>query len=447
MATGWEQLGEVLGGGVDRAGAFEEGRMHSAKTEGALQLARERQLENIAREAESKAREKFRTSAAESGDPMQMMLADTLESGYGNIQQGTEGLLNLQERDFRTTLGNPEADPMAAFAAGQGVQGKVLNPYDTVGQAGYTDLRAGAPELLTTPLGESLIDENVAQTQLYDEKRTNPEAFRSTVSLAPGGVKPPSGYMANPQFDPTQPPSTENTPVVSIPGGPADPNTPGKIGTRERQIIGRVVNAAANTVSDLKNIMSMPSGASTGFLGSGFGATPDIGLMDATVNHLKNKISPQEVDTYNATLGGLSVQLQTLESMGMRGASTIADQYNALQLRPTDTVQQKMYKMALMRQTVENGLQTVLGTSPLPDDARVHIESLISGVQDSVPFLPSDVLALMQSKNPSATIRDVMDVEQGLAEVPTFSTEAEAEAAGLAPGTHIIINGVSGTWQ
>jgi hypothetical protein len=58
----------------------------------------------------------------------------------------------------------------------------------------------------------------------------------------------------------------------------------------------------------------------------------------------------------------------------------------------------------------------------------------------------------MQSKNPSATIRDVMDVEQGLApaataEVPTFSTEAEAEAAGLAPGTRIIINGVSGTWQ
>jgi hypothetical protein len=100
-----------------------------------------------------------------------------------------------------------------------------------------------------------------------------------------------------------------------------------------------------------------------------------------------------------------------------------------------------------VRQTVENGLQTVLGTSPLPDDARVHVESLISGVQDSVPFLPSDVLALMQSKNPSATIRDVMDVEQGLAEVPTFSTEAEAEAAGLAPGTHIIINGVSGTWQ
>jgi hypothetical protein len=45
-----------------------------------------------------------------------------------------------------------------------------------------------------------------------------------------------------------------------------------------------------------------------------------------------------------------------------------------------------------------------------------------------------------------------MDVEQGLApaataEVPTFSTEAEAEAAGLAPGTRIIINGVSGTWQ
>jgi hypothetical protein len=59
---------------------------------------------------------------------------------------------------------------------------------------------------------------------------------------------------------------------------------------------------------------------------------------------------------------------------------------------------------------------------------------------------------MVQPTSAARTIRDVMDVEQGLApaataEVPTFSTEAEAEAAGLAPGTRIIINGVSGTWQ
>lgn len=32
-------------------------------------------------------------------------------------------------------------------------------------------------------------------------------------------------------------------------------------------------------------------------------------------------------------------------------------------------------------------------------------------------------------------------------QVPTFSSEAEAEAAGLAPGTRVIINGVSGVWN
>jgi hypothetical protein len=32
-------------------------------------------------------------------------------------------------------------------------------------------------------------------------------------------------------------------------------------------------------------------------------------------------------------------------------------------------------------------------------------------------------------------------------EVPTFATEAEAEAAGLKPGTRVIIGGVPGTWQ
>jgi hypothetical protein len=31
--------------------------------------------------------------------------------------------------------------------------------------------------------------------------------------------------------------------------------------------------------------------------------------------------------------------------------------------------------------------------------------------------------------------------------VPSFATEAEAEAAGLKPGTKVVINGVSGTWQ
>lgn len=443
-SEGWGQLGEVLGGALGGGGseaAYQAGRLRTAQTENAILDARNQQLKNIAAGAEARARESFMTSVAESGDPKALQLAEALAGGL-NPEQYTGAQADVQEMGFRDTLASPEAAADVRFLAGQGVQGKVLNPYDSVaGTGGYVDLRAGDPALIDSPLGESMIDENVAQAELARTRAKDPDlATVSGGGAADGGFKTPANYQLNPDFDPSQPAGPGNEQIIPIAGGPADPNTPGKIGVRERQVVARVANAARNTATDLVNIMSMPSGASAGFLGSGVGANPGSGLMEATWSALKNSISPQEVDFYNATLGGLSNQLRTLEQMGLAGSDALSSQYDALKLVPTDTVGQKMYKLATIRQTVENGLDTVLTTNPLPQETKAALSQIIEDVRKAVPFTPRDVLKLEQSKNPQDTISDVIGDHSGFAPTDTGAGASALPARRNAKGGELMID-------
>jgi hypothetical protein len=228
-----------------------------------------------------------------------------------------------------------------------------------------------------------------------------------------------------------------------------------------------VLNAAGNTALDLGNITAMPSGASTGYFG-----TAGTGLLEAVPGKLANLVSPEEVQQYRAIVGTLGEQLATIERMGMRGSQGLSQKFDTLALEPTDTVGTKMLKLAQMRQTVENGMETMLALNALNSDMSARARYLIAQVKTAIPFTPQDVLALRQSKNPTATLLSVTDAQRGVprsappvaprptpavsapptapapsGNIPTFATEAEAEAAGLTPGTRVIIGGVPGTWH
>lgn len=429
MAGGWAQLGDVLGGGIDRDGAYNEGRLRTAQTEDAISRARQRQLDNIAAETKAETLERMREEQAR--DPnWQPSLYDTMLTGTGaDYAAATQGRLRTQEYGFRDTLGDPNADPLAQFAAGQGVQGKVLPRVDDVGTGLYTDLTTGLPNVQLSPIGEAMVREDDATaraadalTNLRTVQAGDPD-YRTTSGGAAGG-KVPMGYEVNPNYDPALPDGPENPKLRPTSGGPADINTPTKLGSRERQVVARIFNAAANTAADLQNITSMPSGASAGFLGSGVGASAGTTLLEATWSTLKNQISPEEVDFYNATLGGLSNQLSTLEKSGLAGSDALAAQYDSLKLVPTDTVGQKMYKLALMRQTVESALQVQISQGILPRDMVQYANQLLGRIEQAVPFSPRDVIQLQQSKNPGATLRGVMDQYRGAAPADTANPVA-----------------------
>jgi hypothetical protein len=469
--SGWESLGTVLGGGTDRAGAFEEGRLRTAQTENALAQARVHQLKAIADETKITANAKMGTLLAKHGVENPELIAGVMNAGQGDYAGTMQGELRRQELGNRGVLADPTADPMNRFLAGQGVQGKALSMVEAIGPGGYTDLTTGAPNVQLTPLGDSMVAENEATIgatgaleNLRNVQAGDPDYQTvSGTGTGHGGGRAPSGYEPNPDFDPTRPAGVDNPKLRHIAGGPNDPDAPLRLGVNALAQFARVLNAAGNTALDLGNIVSMPSGATTGYFGQA-----GTGLLEAVPGKLANMVSPEEVQQYRGIVGTLGEQLATIERMGMRGSQGLSQRFDSLALEPTDTVATKMLKLAQMRQTVENGMETMLALNALNSDMSARARYLIGQVKTAIPFTPQDVLALRQAKSPTATLRSVMDAQRGSAPVapgptpavsapptapapsgniPTFATEAEAEAAGLTPGTRVIIGGEPGTWN
>lgn len=428
--SGAESIGFLLGGGAKhlRESAFEEGRLRTARTEDALANARKKQLEATALAAQEKEFESIGDAIAATGDPNAALITAMMRAGRGNAQQLAGGLLGGQEFGQRQTLADPATPIGEQFAAGQGVQGKVLPQLEAVGAGDAVNLLDEEQALAPTPLGLTMQRENLASAALSDERRINPQRFLQ--GGGEGGDKAPSGFKLNPNFDPSLPEEGANTELLARTGGPQDPNTKGRLGTRERQVVGRVLTAGANTASDLANIVSLPSGASTGFLGSGIAALPAVGILDATAGHLKQKVSSTEQRRYQALLGGLTTQLSTLEKQGMQGSQALAEQYETLVLRPSDTIADKMWKLALIKQTTVNGLESLLAINPLSKDSQAHVRAIIQRVGKAVPYDPDDVIALetAQNANPQATMKEI--IAQKIAQTPeavTLDVDLEPE--------------------
>lgn len=432
-------LGTLMGG--DNSEAYQEGRLYSARTEDALNRARKTRLEAMALDAAEKRKAAMREQAAKNGDTDMLHMMDMIETGlspdYANYGQGR---LREQEYGFRKDLASMETPQDQRFRLGDAIQGKVQNPFQTVGSGQYVDLRAEEPDLLTHDLGASMELENEASAaasnahaDLYTEQRINPERFRSPSTAAGdpyGGAygKLESGMMVNPDFDPSMPATSENRPFIPQPGGSKDPDTVKPLGTRERSIVATALSAATNTTSDLRNLSKLPVSVDIGWFGSGAN-TPSAPLWELAGGHIRRKLSTPEDKRYQTLLGNLGQQLAILEGMGRIPPMGVQARFDNLAFQPTDTVYDRMLKMASMRQTTENALNVALGLGALPPESAAQARRMITDVQDAVPYTVEDVLnfAAEAEANPNKTLRDVA-AEQGIGNA---GVEPSAEPAGL----------------
>lgn len=461
MATGWEMLGSALGGNSEQA--YQEGRYRSAQTEDALLRARGRQLENTALETKAANRARIEQEAAKAEIENPSLFA-SLVLGEVNPQQFMGGVQTQQNIGLTATAANPETSALERTRALGALSGKPYSDLAPIGAGGVTNLTQDVPDVGSTPLGQSMVDENLAQASaansladLRTAQRTNPEQFRAAGGVGNDRAGIPAGWERDPA-DPTR--------VRPIPGGPNDPSTDKPMGAREASFFNRIVGSANATRYDLKNIMSLPSGASVGVLGTGVGASPGTGLFEATGGNLRALVAPTEVRQYNTMLGGMNRALSFIEGQGLAGSNTLAASYDNLTLRPTDTVGDKMMKIAQVKQTVIAGIEPQLVSNRVPQAQKAYIQDLINDLNETIPFEVEDVIRFQNASqnNPTLTMGEAigrtglmaprptatpaqMQATPEAENLPTFATEAEAEAAGLAPGTRVVIGGVTGTWQ
>jgi hypothetical protein len=404
---GWRALGEVLGGnhGIDRQGAYEEGRLRTAQTENALLQARERQLNLVTQEAQRKAIEDLERIAAEQGVPRAPLYGGIARAGGGNSQQLASALLGMQEFDLRNRASAPDATNRDRNTALAGVASGPVSPFQAVGAGGYADMFADTPTIQNTPLGESLIGENVAQASAADALATlrNTQAAaggfnpNTGAGAGPGGIgKPPSGFILNPEYDPEQPigANRSNYPYL-------DARQP-VMGSREATFFNRVAGSASAMQADVANLMKMPVGTNIGILGVGPAATPQTSAPAAISGALKYKLSGPEARMYNKMLGGMNRALGFIEGQGLAGSNALAESYDTLLLRPGDTLEDTLFALAQIKQTVVQGLQPHLNSNRTPQPQYELLVDIIRQLNESVPFEVEDVIDLVNGQNPNA---------------------------------------------
>jgi hypothetical protein len=176
---------------------------------------------------------------------------------------------------------------------------------------------------------------------------------------------------------------------------------------REAIFTQRVIQSANQASKDLHNVVQLPMTASTGVFG---GRKQGPGLFDATKEVLANKVTSQEVQTYNAMATGFQRTLAAIESAGLMPSGSLTHQMDAVLFKEGDTNLTKMHKLAQTRQIVESGMENVLENPRVSDMEKNHARTIMQRVQQAVPFTHEDLLNMekAQATNPNATLKDVV---------------------------------------
>lgn len=409
--AGWEDLGSVLAGGIDREGQFQNGRYRSAQTEAALSSARENQAKAMRAEAENKADQDFRAMQAaggvDYGNPTADMITTALLAGRGGDLPHA-GEFNLQAQQFRNRAAISDVNTPAEtrLRAAQSSDPALVGKGDVVpfGQTGKLDLTqddqnpvalgdAFAKALgpgplptapiqnynfrsgLKTPEDQSMFDEQVRKQQIINSNGV----ISAVPGINPSGAAPPKTLVDR---------DTAAGNAAAVTGAKTTATTQSKL-----------ANALPGVVEDVQN-------------------------MKGSIDKLRS-------------MPGFS------QIYGVQG------QIDPRQLvAGTDYSNADALRKQLGSQAFQASIAKMRGLGALSDREGLKVESAMTAALD--PKLGSEEadLAFDTLQFQLDRLLKVAEKEAGMAAGPTptsspraFATVEEAEAAGLAPGTQIIVNG------
>jgi hypothetical protein len=204
----------------------------------------------------------------------------------------------------------------------------------------------------------------------------------------------------------------------------------GLAGGRQAVFNQRVMNAAKEASTDLKNISELPVGASTGFLG--LGGTSPTTIWNMSKHALMQEMSAQDVQSYNTESAGINRYAAIAEGAGLAPSQTLTNQAGAqLTWQPGETYHTRLLKLAQTRQIFEQALISTLASTGINDQQRVLAQQIIDDMAQTIPYTVHDVNALT-AKGGSGDSVSKFAVRSGLPKAqPRASTPAGA--LGLTP--------------
>lgn len=416
-------------------GAYNEGlnvssqyKLRTAQTESALAEADKRRAETL-----RQSQINDMVTKAQNDPNFAPSLSDLLTFST-NASDFTQARLRDQEFGGRAILGDMNAAPEAQFHAGQQVQGKVLPRMQETG--GQTFNMATDPNMqqpFQTPMQQA---EMAAERALEGQRNRSPVASGGGAGGAGGGWN--TVTVGGRRLRERTNPETGEYEYEFV----TDPQMLG----RERMFAERVRVAGESMADALETIAEMPDDASMGVFGTG--ASPGKSILASTKDTLRNAATSEAVQWYTAALAGANRALGVLESAGLAPSGSTQQSFEALAWREGDPESTRLYKLAEMRQTVDNAMQTALTNPSISAEMKAQVAEIQNRVARAVPFAPIDVLRL-QSAPPGVTLQDIVAQRGGAQPAAPAAPAAPAggepvrvstveEARALPPGTIFI---------
>ena len=187
---------------------------------------------------------------------------------------------------------------------------------------------------------------------------------------------------------------------------PLNPENAAGAGGREATAFSRMVGAGNQAVKTLENITEMPTIGNTGILG--MGGAQSHSILGTTVGTLKNKLSSQEVQTYNTVIAGLERNLAGIEAAGLMPSGTLTNKMGAVVFQPGDTEITKLRKLAEARQIVEDGLSPWLANPRIAPEQKKLISEITDRLSKAVPYTHHDLTMFEMSADKNKKLSDVV---------------------------------------
>jgi hypothetical protein len=169
-----------------------------------------------------------------------------------------------------------------------------------------------------------------------------------------------------------------------------------------KRIMGSVVLGAGA----MTNIAELPFGATAGNF-FGMGAAPGESAMRSSWDSLRNKLTDNDNQRYQAIATQLERNIQLVEAQGgLQGGAQMSKSIGeTLKFRPEDKVGTVFTKMADVRRIFEDGTKIMLSDPAVPQPLKDVVTQSLNELRTAVPFTVHDVTAFeaAQSKDHKLT--------------------------------------------
>lgn len=419
---GWAKLGAALGGDQSEL-AYQQGLSLGAKTQNALAEARKRVDENMFREQ----------SAQDLGDVFAGHMSPTDEAlAYSHL--GRSGLNlgdilgargKVQEQGFRATAADPNVPLGIGNRALMGVANGPVEPLKAVGKGGYQNIFE--PENGVLPLGDALAggDESKQVELIKFISGLNKEGWDA---LAPADKQATAldilrNYGRTFDAGGVEYSTTVNPFRTQQGAAPnANPLTP--------------ASSVANNVAEIERAKHVGAGQ-----GDAQTALPDaLADIDKLRSNINGLLQKPGFDSIYGSVAGRALPVTGVIDQDVANADAARRQIDA---QTFGIAVQKMRGLGQLSNAegtkVTDAFTRATNPTISPQEAR-------SAWQEVQTYLDAAELRAQRKAQPISPSGGA-PAAPGAGQPQTFTTEAEAAAANLTPGTRVIINGVPGTWR